>query len=108
MSDFNIKQGTDGGIKWPVFNVDGTLFNLTGYTVKAQVRSMTGNLLHEFSTNLGNALIANNEIILTWTNVQTTLWRWEEGRFDIEITSPTGVVTQVDKGFITLIKEVTV
>ena len=107
MTDLRIKQGSDGGRQWPIYNTDGTPFNLTGYTVKSQIRSLSGNLLHEFSTSLGNAVIAGNTITLTWTHTQTTGWRWEEGRYDLEITSPGGAVTPIDKGFVTVSKEVT-
>ena len=109
MADFDILQGTDGGIAWPIVIKDenNTEFDLTGYTVKAQIRSTTGNLLHEFSSLIGNASVVGNLVTLRWTHAQTSMWRWDEGKYDLEITSPTNSVIQVDKGFVNLIKEVT-
>ena len=107
MSDFQIKQGTDGGVVWSILNGDNSPFDLDGYSIRAQIRSTTGNLLFEFSSEIGNVLVAANSITLVWTHTQTTGWRWEEGVFDVEIVSSLGVVTKIDRGFVTLIKEIT-
>ena len=109
MADLEIVQGTDSGYAWPILTSDGEPFNLTGYTVRAQIRSLNGVQLHEFTTAKGNAIIAGSQVILTWTSAETALWKWSSGGgiYDVEIVSPSGAVRRVDRGWVTLKKEVT-
>jgi hypothetical protein len=107
MSDLIIQQGTDSGYAWPILTSDGEPFDLTGYTVRAQIRTRAGAKLHEFSTLLGNAIIAGNQVILTWTSTATAAWRWNGGVYDLEIVSPLGSVRRIDHGWVTVAEEVT-
>jgi hypothetical protein len=108
MADLVIQQGVDSGYMWPVLNELGEPFDLTGYTVKAEVRAYSTNvLLYSFGTSSGNAIIADNNIILSWTSGQTTIWRWNQGKYDLEIVSPLGAVTKIDRGHVEVVKEVT-
>lgn len=107
MSDFQIIQGTDGGVAWPILNLDNTPFDLTGYTVRAKIKTLPGVLLVTFGSNLGNALIVGNQVILTWTSAETSNWNWNLGIYDIEIISSTGSVSRLSRGTAMLKKEVT-
>lgn len=107
MADLTIKQGTDGAYLWPVQDLEGNPFDLTGYVVRAQIRSYDGTLLHSFSSDLDNVLVAGGFVTLLWTSPETTGWRWKNGKYDIEMVSPSNMVTQLDRGFVTLIPEVT-
>lgn len=107
MADLIIQQGTDSGYAWPILTSDGEPFDLSGYTARAQIRTRNGNKLHEFSTALGNIVIALNQVILTWTAASTAAWDWDGGVYDLEIVSPLGAVRRIDHGWITVAKEVT-
>lgn len=107
MADLIIQQGTDSGYAWPILTSDGEPFDLTGYSARAQVRTRNGNKLYEFSTSLGNIIIAINQIILTWTSIATATWDWSGGVYDLELISPLGAVRRIDQGWITVVREVT-
>lgn len=108
MADFKIKQGTDGGVQWPLVYSDGSPLDLSGYTVRAQIKSRQGVLLHSFSTSIGNVLITGNSITLTWDHTETSGWRWKSGSYQIELVSPINYVSRIDEGYVELIPEVVV
>jgi hypothetical protein len=49
----------------------------------------------------------NHTITVTLTAVVTAGWTWTTGVYDLEMVSPTGVVTKIYKGTITVTKEAT-
>lgn len=115
MSDFTIQQGTSSGFAWPIYNLKtGLPIDLHNYTIQAQLRALsTDVLLWTWSTEIGNVLQAydaNHDcsvIGLRWTASETLNWRWKQGRYDLEITSPSGDVARIQKGIIKLSREVT-
>lgn len=100
-----IDQGSTFSANVDVANVDGQIFNLTGYTVAAQMRkNYASSTAVSFGTSHTGVL---GQIILSLTSTATgTL---EPGRYlyDIEITSGSGVITRVVEGVVTVTPGIT-
>ncbi|MER6897554.1 hypothetical protein, partial [Amycolatopsis sp. NPDC000740] len=63
-----INKGAEWGRAWPVTS-GGRPLDLSGWTVRAQVRERidAGDVLHEWSTEAGNAGTADSRVTLTVT-----------------------------------------
>lgn len=107
-----IQQGSDFSHTISLQNSDGSVFVLSGYSGKLQIRDRAGGatLLLEIST--ANARMTINslagQITLTLTNTITAAQTWRSGVYDLEITSGAGLVTRVMEGSITVSPEVTI
>lgn len=95
-----IDQGSSFSATIDVTNVDGTVFNLTGYTVAAQMRkNYTSSVAVTFSTTHSSA---GGAITLSLLPAVTTAI--EPGRYlyDVEITSSGGSITRIVEGMVTV------
>lgn len=103
-----IPQGTSWGISWPITE-DGDAAAIDAWTVKAQVRSTATNpiVLHEWSTEVGNASTEGSAVTLLTSPASTTAWTWERGVYDVELTSPDGTVYRIAEGAVYVSREVT-
>lgn len=105
------EQGTDFSHIVGIQNPDGSIFALTGYSARMQVRPTvdSGTLLFELT--VGNGRVAINtltgQITLTVSSADTTLMTWRSGVYDLEIVSGSSVVTRIMQGNATLSLEVT-
>lgn len=111
MTDIVIQKGTDSGRRWLVNSkATGIPYDLTGWTVRSQIRTSFGSSVveHEFSTTLGNAqLTADGEVILSWSAAETSAWKFRMAVYDIELTSPEGKTLRLDGGSVSALPEVT-
>lgn len=108
--DFYIEQGTTWQYGWPVTDDQGNAVDLTGYTVKAQVKANVyedNPILHEWSTSRGNVLIQNSTVILTVSPEDSRAWGWSDGLYDVTMTSPTGDVTRLAQGHVSVDMDIT-
>lgn len=109
--DLMIQQGTDFSHTVSLQDSDGSVFVLSGYTAKMQIResASSGTILFELST--ANGRIAVNgpagQVTLTITNVDSSAITWRDGVYDLEITSGAGAVTRVMEGNVSVSLEVT-
>lgn len=103
-----IPQGTTWGIAWPITK-DGEPTDLTGWTVKAQVRKTAANptVLHEWSTASGTATVTDSKVTLLVAAAVSSAWLWVRGVYDLELTSPSGVVYRIAEGPVYVAPEVT-
>lgn len=95
-----IDQGTSFSATIDVVDVAGVAFDLTGYTVAAQMRkNYTSSTAVTFSAGHNDAL---GGITLSLLPTITSLI--EPGRYlyDVEITSPGGTITRVVEGIVTV------
>lgn len=106
MSDFIIQQGTDASYSWDITNEDGSDFDPTGWSAKMQIKSHTGNLLHEFSIEDDNLSFGTNIVLVYWTATETYSWSWLGGRYDLYLYNDTQKF-RADSGYIMLSKAVT-
>jgi hypothetical protein len=100
-----IDQGSTFSANVDVSNVDGQIFNLTGYTVAAQMRKNYASASAvNFNASHTGVL---GQILLSLTSTATSTL--EPGRYlyDIEITSGSGVITRVVEGIVTVTPGIT-
>ena len=86
---------------------NGLPLNLTGYTVKSQIRkSYTSTISHTFAASVySTATLGKVKLELTATQTEAiTPGRW---LYDVEITSSGGVKTRVIEGIITVTPQIT-
>ena len=106
-ANISIDQGADFQATIDVTESDGTPFDLTGYTGRAQMRkSYSSSTYKDFSVGIGANTLAG-ELILSMNSTTTTSitpgrWLW-----DVEIVSNTNVVTRVAEGIATVNPEIT-
>lgn len=83
--DLRIYAGDDRPITWPLTGEGGGPANLSGYTVRAQVRASPDAtvVLHEWSTGAGNVLLANSAVSLLVDDSES--WTWTEGVYDLHL-----------------------
>lgn len=107
--DLVIPQGTTWETHWPVQNTDGTVADLTGWKVKSEVRANPSDpeVLHTWSTDVGNAIVSDGEVILTLIPEVSSAWTWREGVYDIKLYRLDGTVVRLTQGMIYVNKEVT-
>lgn len=100
-----VDQGTDFTANIELEDNSGSLMNLTGYTVAAQMRKNYNSSTAVSFTATHNA--SGGTIFLTLTNsLSSTI---EPGRYlyDVEITSTGGIKTRVVEGIVTVTPNMT-
>jgi len=109
--DFEIEQGATfvRTITWK--NSAGILVDLTGYTARMQVRSTVAapDVLLEL-TNANSRLGlggAAGTVAIRLSAAETALISWRKGVYDLELVAPSGTVTRLLTGAVTVSFEVT-
>jgi hypothetical protein len=106
-----IEQGTDFSHTVSLQNSDGTVFVLTGYSAKMQIRPNLGSATLHLELSTANGRIVPNalagQLTLSLSNAVTSALTFRSAVYDLEITSGAGVVTRVMQGNVTLSLEVT-
>lgn len=69
----------------PVLDAAGAAVDVTGWTVKAQVRR-SNELLYEWSTVAGNASCAGSSVTLRVIAAQTAVWTWQVAQISVIVT----------------------
>jgi hypothetical protein len=105
----------DQGATWSVTvlykNSDGTAINLTGFTAAMQVRQQYSSETAELTlSSPSNGIVitgATGTVLITISAAQTRAL--EEGYYvyDVELTSPSALVTRLIQGQLTVAPEVT-
>ena len=95
-----IDQGTSFSATIDLTEADDAVFNLTGYTVAAQMRKNYASSTATTFTASHNSADGQITIILN----STTTAALEPGRYlyDVEITSSGGTITRVVEGIVTV------
>lgn len=87
-----------------------TPINLTGYSVRMQVRESIGSPTPLVSLSIGDGITVDGpdgEILLEISDDDTAAWTWRYGLYDLEIESPSGATTRLLKGEFEVSAEVT-
>lgn len=93
-----------------------TPLDLTGYTVRMQIRDKIGGTVLA-STETGDAPLntikatvdaAENKILIEIAATDTAAFTWTKGVYDVELVSPTGVVISPLSGEAVVKKEITI
>lgn len=100
-----IDQGTTFSLTLTVADSNGNALNLTGYTLRGQLRKSYGSTSYtSFTTSSGD--LSGGELTIALTATQTSALRAGRYVYDIEIDNA-GEVTRVLEGIITVTPEVT-
>jgi len=87
-----------------------TPVDLTGYTARMAIKDkIGGTVLHSMTTENDGIALDNTKktITLTVAATETDDFVWTRGVYDLEMVSPTGVVTALISGRVSISKEVT-
>lgn len=104
-----IQQGTTWAVSWPITDDQGSPLDVSGCTVRSQIRPAkdSDEVLHEFSTQTGNASAEQNAVTLSVAPAVSSAWTWRNGVYDVELTDPAGRVARIAEGTVTVSPEVT-
>lgn len=106
-----IPQGATWAVRWPIQDDEGLPFDLTEWAVRSHVRRRYNSpeILHEWSSALGNAELGVGYVELRVTPEESSAWTWIKTTpvFDVELFSNKGTVLRITQGTITVSPEVT-
>lgn len=82
-----------------------TPVDMTSYTARMKIKNkIGGTVLETLTPTIDNT---NHTITLLITAVATAAYTWKQGVYDLEMVAPSGVVTTIFTGAVTLTQEVT-
>lgn len=85
---------------------NGQALDLTGYTVASQMRKSYGSsTVYNFSASIYNA--SQGKVRLQLSNIQSEAIPSGRWLYDVEIKSPSGSVTRVVEGIVTVSPQIT-
>ena len=97
ISNLTIDQGSTFSVDIDVTDADGDALNLTNYTVKGQMRkTYTSSTATTFVSEITNA--TGGVVTISLTATATNALKAGRYVYDVEITSPTSVVTRIVEG----------
>ena len=107
IANLKVDQGADFATTINLNNLDGTDFNLTGYTVAAQMaKSYASTTKTTITASITDA--ATGAIQFSLTNAQTGALTQRRYVYDVEVTQTYGnIKTRVIEGQITVFPQVT-
>lgn len=105
-SNLNVDQGTSFNVNVTLEDASGDAFDLTDYTVSAQIRKTYSSLTSiDFTAAIQNAF--NGLISLSLDDTQTGNMKPGRYVYDVEVVSPGGVVSRVLEGQVEVFAGVT-
>jgi hypothetical protein len=108
---FEIEQGATFNpiLTWKDEN--DTVINLTDFTARMQIRQSVNSstVLEELTTENGGITLGGvlGTITLLISASDTAAYTWKTGVYDLELISPTGIVTRLLQGTVIVSPEVT-
>jgi hypothetical protein len=103
ITPLSYRKGTSASFAWPITEA-GAPVNLTGWTVRAQIREYKGspNVLYEFTTANGGVTTTNGQVALQLTPAISAAWTFREAVYDVLLIDPAGKTMLVSEGLFTL------
>lgn len=108
-SNWEIVRGDTNTRYWPVFDEDGNAIDSTdGWSARMEIRHPdSGTLLHSW-TNADMSVGGTPATLRVETTIDADeAISWTRGVFDLEVTSPTSVVTTLYDGVVKVISDTT-
>ena len=108
VSNLLIYQGSDFIIDFTIENDNGTVFNLTGYSVACKIKK---HYTSSASTTVTAAILSPataGQIQLSLTNGQTAAMKSGRYVYDVVITATSGIKCRVLEGSVSVLEGVTV
>lgn len=87
-----VNKGEDFNLTVAVLDATGANMSLVGWTAVAQIRGPgpVAPLLYEWSAARSNMTTTALGAVLAFKSVETGLWAWSDGEFELDVTSPAG------------------
>lgn len=106
--NFVIPQGADFALEC-LWTIDAIPVDLTGYSARCQGRSSVFDTTPIWSKTEADdiALTPSGDITISWNAAETAAYAFSQAVYDLELVSPSGVVTRLLQGTISLNLEVT-
>lgn len=106
--DITLEQGTTFSLTVLLKKPTKTPFDLSGYIGRSQIRKTHAdtNILASFAVSIPSPQ-KDGKVIMSLTDEQTAALNFIYGVYDLELESPTGEVTRILQGKVTLSPEVT-
>ena len=109
--DFEIQQGATLPLEFSWEDVNEVPLALTGYSIAMQVRPYPGSTRLFLEASTANGLITFGNQVgrfkLLLPKALTRAQTWAKGKYDVVLTSPSGFVTRILQGTVTVSKRVT-
>lgn len=110
VTDLTIEQGATYLLLVQVLLPNGDVRDLTDYTAEMQIRASVGSTDPLVTLTLDDGLYINGtegRVLVEIPAEQTAAYQWTRAVFDLEVTSPDGVVFRLAQGRVRVSKEVT-
>ena len=105
--DVNMRVFRGKSISFDVIWGGSSPINVTGYQASLQIRDLDGNLMLEMSTANGKVTVGGTDGKLTFTGTTTDSNSvTKPGRWELELTTPTGDVYRAVSGAVSVEPEV--
>jgi hypothetical protein len=109
--DLCVNQGETRSFLFPVLDGTGEPLPVDGWSARSQVRqpSLSAGVTPDFewSTAVGNAVVAGTSVTLKLAPADTMAWNFCRARYDLILTDPSGDVTRLAEGDVILSAAVT-
>lgn len=98
-ANITIDKGTNYESEFTLFNTDGSLVDLTGYSISAKIKknSTASTFVGFYATSITPT---TGKVILSMGSTITSQLKSGRNQFDVIITSPSGSVTKVIEGMV--------
>jgi len=106
--DLRIDQGAEYRLRIPVLDQDGDPVNLSGWSLRGEVRATYGSPYVLFDLN--SSLSVDDDAVhavLTILGPDSAPWVWTEAVYDVEIVDPGGSPYRLIQGRVLVSPEVT-
>lgn len=104
--DLEVEQGSTYRRTVPVLDEDGNPLDVTGWTVRGQVRLTP--LSPVVLLDLGPHLtVSGTSVELAIPGTVSSLWAWREATYDVELVAPSAAVTRLLRGRVLVDPETT-
>ncbi len=108
--DYTVEQGATFIRVFTWNNPNGTPVDLTGYTARMQIRQSVVSPTYYYQALSGGDIVLGGSagtITLTIPAPTSAAWTFIKGVYDLELQSPSGIVTRLVQGNVTVSREVT-
>lgn len=104
-----IQQGTTQGFLWPIVDASGNPVDVTGWTVRSQVRAIPSAevVLHEWSNANANVTLDPSGVTLHVAPEDSFAWTWLRGVYNILLTDLDDNVYEIAQGSVSVDPSIT-
>jgi len=110
--DITITQGETWSVTMTFTNDDGSIIDLSGYTIKMQIRKDYNDTIYQELNSSDNTIdisqAQNGIVIFNLTSTQTGAYDFDVGVYDIKFTASDNTVKYYVKGVVKINRSITI